>query len=44
MAELKSHVATLSIEVAEKIIRQELKSKDQQKKIASQLAEEMNLN
>lgn len=44
MAELKSHIATLSIEVAEKIIRQELKSKDQQKKIASQLAEEMNLN
>ncbi len=44
MSELKSHVAALSIEIAEKIVRTELSSDDKQKALASKLAEDINLN
>jgi F-type H+-transporting ATPase subunit b len=44
IAELKNQVAVLSIEVAEKIIRQELKSDDKQKQLANNFVEEVSLN
>jgi len=44
VSELKAHVATLSIEIAEKIVRTELASDDKQKALASKLAEDINLN
>lgn len=44
IAELKNQVATLSIEIAEKIIRQELKSDDKQKQLANNFVEEVSLN
>lgn len=44
IAELKNQVASLSIEVAEKIIRQELKSDDKQKQLANNFVEEVSLN
>ena len=44
MSELKAHVAALSIEIAEKIVRTELASDEKQKALASKLAEDINLN
>ncbi len=44
VAELKSQVAALSIEIAEKIVKNELSSNDKQKALASQLVDDMNLN
>jgi F-type H+-transporting ATPase subunit b len=44
ISELKSHVAALSIEIAEKIVRTELSSDEKQKALASKLAEDINLN
>ena len=44
MSEIKTHVAALSLEVAEKIIKGELSSNDKQKALASQLVEDINLN
>jgi len=44
MQELKDHVAVLSIEIAEKIIKSELASDDKQKALATKLAADINLN
>ena len=44
MAELKNHVASLSLEIAEKVVRQELSSDDKQKALATQLAGEIKMN
>ena len=44
MAEIKTHVAALSLEIAEKIIKSELSSDDKQKTLANQLAEDISLN
>ena len=44
MAEIKTHVAVLSLEIAEKIVKTKLSSDDKQKELASQLAEEISLN
>ena len=44
LAELKSHVATLSLEIAEKVVRGELSSDDKQKALADKLAGDINLN
>ena len=44
ISELKSHVAALSIEIAEKIVKSELSSDDKQKALASKLADDINLN
>lgn len=44
IAELKTQVAVLSLEIAEKIIRGELSSDDKQKALAEKLAEDINMN
>ncbi len=44
VSELKNQVAVLSIEIAEKIIRQELSGADKQKALADNLADEISLN
>jgi len=44
VAELKSQVAALSIEIAEKIVKQELSTDDKQKALADALVDDMNLN
>lgn len=44
LAELKTQVASMALEIAEKIVRDELSAGDKQKKMASQLAEEISLN
>ena len=44
MTEIKTHVAALSLEIAEKIIKGELASNDKQKALADQLAEDISLN
>ena len=44
MTELKNHIATLSIEIAEKIVREQLSSSDKQKALAENLASEVTLN
>jgi F-type H+-transporting ATPase subunit b len=44
IAELKTQVASFSIEIAEKIVRGELASDDKQKALADKLAEDINLN
>ena len=44
MAEIKSHVANLSLEIAEKVVRHELSSDDKQKSLATQLAGEIKMN
>lgn len=44
VTELKNQVATLSVEIAEKILKKELASDDKQKALASELMEEVNLN
>ena len=44
ITELKNQVAVLSIEIAEKILKQELKEKDKQKTIVSNLLNEVKMN
>lgn len=44
MAELKTHVAALSLEIAEKVIRTELSSDEKQKALANNLASDINMN
>jgi len=44
IAELKTQMASFSIEIAEKIVRQELSSDDKQKALAEKLVDDINLN
>ncbi|WP_452221549.1 F0F1 ATP synthase subunit B [Lacinutrix salivirga] len=44
MAELKSHVAGLSIEIAEKVVKEELSNKDKQLKLVESMLGEATLN
>jgi len=44
LAELKSQVATLSIEIAEKILKSELSSDDKQKSLVNNMLKEVSLN
>jgi len=44
MAELKSHVASLSVDIAEKVVRQELSNKDKQLKLVEDMLGEATLN
>jgi F-type H+-transporting ATPase subunit b len=44
IAELKTQVASISIEIAEKIIKAELATNEKQKALAEQLAGDINLN
>lgn len=44
IAELKTQVASLSLEIAEKVIKGELASSDKQKALAEEIANEISLN
>lgn len=44
VAELKNQVASISLEIAEKIIREELSSDEKQKQLAESFAKDINLN
>lgn len=44
ISELKTQVAILSLEIAEKVIKGELSSDDKQKALAEKLAEDINVN
>ena len=44
ITELKNQVATLSIEIAEKVLRQQLASDEKQKAYVKQLLDEVKLN
>lgn len=44
MAELKTQVATIALEIAEKVIREELKDENTQRNVAAKLAEDISLN
>jgi F-type H+-transporting ATPase subunit b len=44
IAELKGQVASVALEIAEKVLREELSSSDKQKVLASKLAEDISLN
>jgi F-type H+-transporting ATPase subunit b len=44
MAELKSHVANLSLDIAEKVVRQELSNKDKQLELVESMLGEATLN
>ena len=44
LSELKTTVASLSLEIAEKVIKGELESDDKQKALAQKLAEDINVN
>ena len=44
MAELKSHVSTLSIEIAEKLLKDELSNKDSQAKLVEKMLGDAKLN
>ena len=44
MSELRTHVVTLSLEIAEKVVRAELTSDEKQKALANNLASDINLN
>ena len=44
MAELKNHVASLSIDIAEKVVREELSNKDKQLKLVESMLNEAKLN
>lgn len=44
VAELKNQVATIALEIAEKIIRQELSTDEKQKQLAETFAKDINLN
>ena len=44
VSDLKNQVATLSIEIAEKVVKGELASDDKQSSLVNQLVEEVSLN
>ncbi|MGM0478344.1 MAG: F0F1 ATP synthase subunit B [Bacteroidota bacterium] len=44
ITELKTQVATIALEIAEKVIREELSSDENQKQLASKLADDISLN
>lgn len=44
MTELKNHVATLSLEIAEKVVRKELSTQDSQEKLVESMLSEAKLN
>jgi len=44
IAEIKTHVATLAIEIAEKVVRGELASDEKQKALAEKLAGDIQMN
>jgi len=44
IAEIKTHVATLAIEIAEKVVRGELASDEKQKALAEKLAGDLQMN
>jgi F-type H+-transporting ATPase subunit b len=44
MAEMKAQVASFSVEIAERILRETLSSENKQKELAGKLAEEIKLN
>lgn len=44
MSEIKTHVAALSLEIAETIVKGQLSTDDKQKSLANQLADDINLN
>ena len=44
LSELKTQVASFSLEIAEKVVRGELSSDDKQKALADKLAADINLN
>ncbi|PWH85535.1 F0F1 ATP synthase subunit B [Brumimicrobium oceani] len=44
VAELKNQVATIGLEIAEKILRQELSTDEKQKQLAESFAKDINLN
>lgn len=44
MAELKSQVAVLSLQIAEKVVREELSNKDKQEKLVESMLSEAKLN
>lgn len=44
MAELRNHVASLSVEIAEKVVREELSNKDRQLKLVESMLNEAKLN
>lgn len=44
IAELKGQVGSIALEIAEKVLREELSSSDKQKMLASKLAEDISLN
>ncbi len=44
ITELKTQVATVALEIAEKVIREELSSDENQKQLASKLADDISLN
>lgn len=44
IAELKTQVASISIEIAEKVLRGELASQDKQTSLANKLVEDINMN
>ena len=44
VAELKNQVATIALEIAEKILRQELSTDEKQKQLAETFAKDINLN
>ena len=44
LAEVKNQVATLSVDIAEKILRKELSTKDSQRKLVDDLIKDVNIN
>jgi F-type H+-transporting ATPase subunit b len=44
VAELKNQVAILSIEIAEKVLRNQLSNDDKQKALINNMVEEINMN
>ena len=44
MAEIKSQVATLSVDIAEKVIKEELSSKDKQLQLVENMLGDIKLN
>ncbi|WP_107039542.1 F0F1 ATP synthase subunit B [Brumimicrobium mesophilum] len=44
VAELKNQVATIALEIAEKILREDLSSNEKQKQLAESFAKDINLN
>ncbi|MEP6261311.1 MAG: F0F1 ATP synthase subunit B [Gillisia sp.] len=44
VAEIKDQVATLSIQIAEKIVREELSSKEKQQRLVEQMLDDVTLN